>query len=1527
VSGTRSAAVKGLGIAAWQGMALCCLAAVWGHGKGVAIATAAPGATVSATTKSNPDTTPATSGPMVFPPLVPEGEPESILGVKWEKGVPTFENAPLAGSPMNSVAWSPDGAQLATASKSGVQVWDAVTGKELRRLDRHSASVNSVAWSPDSRFLASASLDRTVRLWDAATGNELRRLDGHAGSVNSVAWSLGSRFLASASLDRTVRLWDAATGKELLRLYGHAGSVNSVAWSPHNRFLASASLDRTVRLWDAATGKELLRLYGHSDSVNSVAWSPDGKILASASRDGTVRTWDVAIGKELRRLQGRFASVDSVAWSPDGKSLASASDDSTVRLWDAATGTELRGLEEHSDGVHSVAWSPDGKSLVSASSDGTIRLWDSVAGKELRRLQGRSSSVNSVAWSPDRKRLVSASDDETVRLWDSATGKELRRLDGHSSSVHSVAWSPDGKSLASAGDNRTVCLWDAATGKEMQRFDVHSSSIHSVAWSPDGKSLASAGLDDTVRIWDTASGKELRPLEGHSSSVNSVAWSPDGKSLASASLNGTIRLWNALSGKMLWPLDGHSDSVNWVAWSPDGKRLASASADKTIRLWDAATGKGLRRLAGHSSAVLSVAWSPDGGRLASASADKTIRLWDAATGKGLRRLAGHSSSVSSVAWSPDGKSLASGSHDGTIRLWDLQGSKASPAAVSWASGDGWISWRADARPDQRIVRGENGALLNNVGTNRLLESVPPASGLHPQLAASASVAMPAGQGEFGKIAVTITNAKDGTEAFWLELLPPKTKPLPDQIAFCLPSTTLRLDPGQSTNVHVGYLRHLTDDPAPGSARAVLELHHAHDGGKAIEVPVDLDLRSAQIATAVFTPRRIGDDLNVAVLLVNNGDQVTGRSLAISARFALPDGRSIASDFKTVYENGLNPGSVEAFALKVPKEVEKAPKFEVDITATEGIAAGIPVDSKEIGFVATWTSRAQWRSRLRPWPTYLALALGFLLLLGAVFFFRVYRDPIVVQTATTPSSLLKQPLRNLPSASRALARARRLEGTLATLGISDEQWQRALAVAASPSSSVSSLIDLFGARLVSNIDAQTARIELPPLHLRFGPHVALAVLHGPRVEPGQAQRLAETLREGGVTSALLVDLTQAENAREAFADIARFAPVVISSNTLRDLLLAKHPLRALETAVAKQRPLRELSPYRTAGGVEDAAMFFGRSKELRDLADRDLQNAVLVGARQMGKSSLLKALRARLETRGDVEARYVVLSGADLMGPIAQTLGRSTPNNIQNLQALVRGTKQKPVVWLIDEADEFAKADLAQVSPRPAPLCWAMRAVAEEGTAYFVLAGFWGLFRAAVFDTNSPLRNFGELMRLGPLDPDAARDLVTQPMQSLDVTVEKAVVDGILAQTGCRANLLVLACQGLVERLSAEQRAVTMTDLEAVWDGHHPLRDALVYWKAEPLDRAVGHAAFSLDRPTRKQIEERLTAAEIRLTATDLDLSLERLELGYVLLREVDRKGGPDRYGCVVPLIPYFESRIMPWDEHLERDAEELRHIT
>ncbi|GAA1888838.1 WD40 repeat domain-containing protein [Actinomadura bangladeshensis] len=562
-----------------------------------------------------------------------------------------------------SVAWSPDGARVATASSDRtVRIWDAAGG-EVAVLRGHEAPVVSIAWSPDGLRLASASDDGTVRVWDAAAHARTGLLRGHRDMVWGVTWSPDGHRLASASRDGDVKIWDAESGAAEATLSGHGGWVRDVAWSPDGTRLASASDDHTIRIWDAAAGLTVVVLEGHDDTVRTAAWSPDGTRLASGSYDRTARVWDVATGRSAPVLTGHGDIVWGVAWSPDGARLATASHDRTIRLWSAAEGTELAVFRGHGEALRAVAWSPDGARLASGSNDRTVRFWDADRAAELAVLRGHERAVSAVDWSAGG--IVSASHDGTARIWADGGPRVLR---GHTDEIWDVAWSPDGTRLATASRDRTVRVW-TADGAQESVLSEHADRVRAVAWSPDGTRLASASDDRTIRLQDRDGSAPL-VLRGHEDTVRAVSWSPDGERIASGSQDGAVLIWEPRTGLRVTALTVPQGAVRAVAWSPDGAHIAALSGDRGVRVWDAAEGTEVSVLSGHDGWLWSLAWSPGGRVLATASGDRTVRLWDALTGRELCVAAVHDDLIWDVSWSPDGTRIATASGDRTVRTWE-----------------------------------------------------------------------------------------------------------------------------------------------------------------------------------------------------------------------------------------------------------------------------------------------------------------------------------------------------------------------------------------------------------------------------------------------------------------------------------------------------------------------------------------------------------------------------------------------------------------------------------------------------------------------------------------------------------------------------------------------------------------------------------------------------------------------------------------------------------------------------------------
>jgi WD40 repeat protein len=246
---------------------------------------------------------------------------------------------------VQALRFSPDGKTLAVgggaAGESGaVALWDWPTGKLRRMLAGHQDLVASVAFSADGARIATASADATARVWGAAPTPELT-LRGHAGPVLAAAFSPDGALLTTASADRSLKVWDAKSGALLRSLTNHTDVIHSIDFRPAAAeirspypYCVTAADDRTVRVWQPGIGRMVRIIRGHDGPALTALYSRDGAKIYSAGAEGVIRAIDADSDEILHSWRAAPGWIYSLALSPDGKTLATGDWRGIVRRWD-----------------------------------------------------------------------------------------------------------------------------------------------------------------------------------------------------------------------------------------------------------------------------------------------------------------------------------------------------------------------------------------------------------------------------------------------------------------------------------------------------------------------------------------------------------------------------------------------------------------------------------------------------------------------------------------------------------------------------------------------------------------------------------------------------------------------------------------------------------------------------------------------------------------------------------------------------------------------------------------------------------------------------------------------------------------------------------------------------------------------------------------------------------------------------------------------------------------------------------------
>ena len=287
--------------------------------------------------------------------------------------------------PVTSVAFSPDGATLATSGYHEVILWKVEDGSLLRRITNVAERVYDIEFTKDGQKIVVASGTPAqigeAKIFQVADGKLLGDLVRTDDSVFAVSLSPDQKRLATAGADRAIRVFDFATQKQQLLIEDHADWVMDVAWSADGTRLASASRDKTSKVFDAVSGDSLVTFNGHGQPVYGVGFQADGKIVVSSGSDKQIRTWNVADAKQIKVIGGFGNEVFRIIITPEGH-VYSCSADKNARAHQISDGKALKTFAGHTDWVYSVAVHAGTKRVVAGSYNGEVRIWNIDDAKE-----------------------------------------------------------------------------------------------------------------------------------------------------------------------------------------------------------------------------------------------------------------------------------------------------------------------------------------------------------------------------------------------------------------------------------------------------------------------------------------------------------------------------------------------------------------------------------------------------------------------------------------------------------------------------------------------------------------------------------------------------------------------------------------------------------------------------------------------------------------------------------------------------------------------------------------------------------------------------------------------------------------------------------------------------------------------------------------------------------------------------------------------------------------------------------------
>ena len=365
------------------------------------------------------------------------------------------------------VKFSPNGKKLACSGWWRLDVIDLDTWVLETSFYGHRRGIFSIAWSPDGASIATGSVDPLIRVWDLPSMVGPRRIPGHTARVTALAVNRPAGRMLSGGFDRRVFL-RSYPSLDTMGMYAGGGAYGmcTIFLGDSGERFAYLTDAGPVVIRNSSDGSLFCTLPGRR-VASALASSPDGKVLYVADARGAILVWDVESGRMTDTFGLEGTDPLWMRVHSGGTRLELTQRPGVWQSW-ALPGHVASPTIQSSSPIWAMDVTRDGSLAAMTTWDSEIQLWDPTARVFLGSLIGHVQLISGCVLSPSARYLLTASTDATVRWWDIRERRGLLSLrTPDQQPMASVLMCPDRRTVLSGGYDGAVYVWD------LSKFDRH----------------------------------------------------------------------------------------------------------------------------------------------------------------------------------------------------------------------------------------------------------------------------------------------------------------------------------------------------------------------------------------------------------------------------------------------------------------------------------------------------------------------------------------------------------------------------------------------------------------------------------------------------------------------------------------------------------------------------------------------------------------------------------------------------------------------------------------------------------------------------------------------------------------------------------------------------------------------------------------------------------------------------------------------------------------------------------------------